>query len=177
VSQFGQPHPLDKKVSFTVYFSKVFIYKEIVMSLENKLLSDMKESLRRGDKLRLSTIRLARAAIKNKEIELRKKPSEDEILGVLSSLGKKYKESIEQYKSGGRDDLAHKEEAELAVLQKYLPKPLEEKELYEMVEEVIAEVKAENKADFGKVMGLIMPRIKGRAEGQTVKEVVLKKLL
>lgn len=147
------------------------------MSLENRLLSGMKESLKKGNKLRLSAIRLARAAIKNKEIELRKKLSDDEVIEILSSLVKRHKEAIEQYKQGGRDDLVDKEETELAVLQEYLPKPLEEKELCKMVGEAIAEVKAESKADLGKVMGLIMPRVRGRADGRIVKETVLKKLI
>jgi len=136
----------------------------------------MKESLKKGDKLRLSVIRLARAAIKNKEIELRKKLSDDEVIGILFSLVTRHKESIEQYKGGGRDDLVHKEEAELSILQEYLPDPLEEEELREMVEETISEVKAESKADLGKVMGLIMTRVRGRADGRMVKETVLKKL-
>ncbi len=146
------------------------------MSLEERLLSGMKESLKKGDKLRLSAIRLARAAIKNKEIELRKKLSPDEIIAILSSLAKKHKESIEQYQAGGRDDLAHKEEAELAVLQEYLPEPLKEEELGKMVAEASAEVKAESKADLGKIMSLIMPRVRGRADGRIVKEMVLKRL-
>jgi len=146
------------------------------MSLEERLLNEMKESLKKGDKLKLSVIRLARAAIKNKEIEIGKKLSGDEVIAVLFSLVKKHKEAIEQYKNGGREDLAHKEESELAVLQEYLPKPLEEKELFEIVEETIKEVQAESKADFGKVMGLIMSRVKGRADGRVVKEAVLERL-
>lgn len=146
------------------------------MFLEEKLLGEMKESLKKGDKLRLSIIRLARSAIKNKEIEQRKKLSSDEVIEVLSSLAKKHKEAIEQFKAGGRDDLAHKEEAELVILQEYLPKPLEEGELGEMAGEVIAEVKAESKADLGKIMNLIMPRVRGRADGRIVKEMVLKRL-
>ncbi len=146
------------------------------MSLEERLLNEMKESLKKGDKLKLSVIRLARAALKNKEIEIGKKLSHDQVIGVLSSLVKKHKEAIEQYKNGGREDLAHKEESELAVLQEYLPKPLEEKELAEIVEETVKEVQAESKADFGKVMGLIMSRVKGRADGRIVKKAVLERL-
>ncbi len=146
------------------------------MSLEERLLGEMKESLKKGDKLRLSVIRLARAAWQNKEISLGKKLSPDEAIGVLSSLAKKHKEAKEQYKAGGRDDLARKEEAELAILEEYLPKPLKEEELGKIVEEVINEVKAESQADLGKVMGLIMPRVRGRAEGSLVKETVLKRL-
>ena len=99
------------------------------MFLEERLLAGMKESLKKGDKLRLSAICLARAAVQNKEIKLRKKLSYDEALGVLSSLARKHKESIELYKTGGRDDLAHKEEAELAVLQEYLPEPLKKRRI------------------------------------------------
>ncbi len=146
------------------------------MSLEERLLNEMKESLKKGDKLKLSVIRLARAAIKNKELEIGKKLSHDEVIGVLSSLVKRHKEAIEQYKNGGREDLVRKEESELAVLREYLPKPLEEKELFVIVEETIKEVQAESKADFGKVMGLIMSRVKGRADGRIVKEAVLKRL-
>jgi uncharacterized protein YqeY len=146
------------------------------MSLEERLLNEMNESLKKGDKLKLSVIRLARAAIKNKEIESGKKLSHDQVIGVLSSLLKKHKEAIEQYKNGGREDLARKEESELAILQEYLPNPLEEKELCKIVEETVQAVQAEGKADFGKVMGLIMSRVKGRADGRIVKEAVLKRL-
>ena len=146
------------------------------MSLEERLLSEMRESLKKGDKLKLSAIRLARAAIKNKEIGQRKKLSPDEVVEVLSSLAKKHKEAIEQFKAGGREELAHKEEAELAVLQEYLPKPLKEEELGKMAEEAVAEVKAVSKADLGKVMSLIMPRVRGRADGRIVKETVEKRL-
>ncbi len=146
------------------------------MSLEERLLNEMKESLKKGDKLKLSVIRLARAAIKNEELEIGKKLSHDEVIGVLSSLVKRHKEAIEQYKNGGREDLVRKEESELAVLREYLPKPLEEKELFVIVEETIKEVQAESKADFGKVMGLIMSRVKGRADGRIVKKAVLERL-
>lgn len=144
--------------------------------MENKLLNDMKASLKSGDKVRLSVIRMSRAAIKNKEIELKEKLSDDDIIEVLSSLVKRYQESIEQYKTGGRDELVHKEEAELVILQEYLPEPLDDDELKQIVDEVVSEAEATGKNDLGKVMKLIMPRVRGRADGRMVKETVLSKL-
>lgn len=146
------------------------------MSLEDKLLSEMKLSLKEGNKEKLSAIRMARAALKNKEISLRKKLSEGEVLGVLSTLAKKHKEAIEQYQKGGREDLVKKEEAELAVISEYLPQPLQAQELEKIVTDVIQETGAQGKADFGKVMGQVMSLVKGRADGRAVKEAVEKKL-
>lgn len=146
------------------------------MSLEERLLEDMKEALRRQDKGRLSAIRMVRAAAKNKEIELRKKLSDEDIIGVLASVVKKHKDSIEKYKAGGRDDLVKEEEEELAVVQAYLPRPLEEKELVEMTEGAIKEVNAEGMADLGRVMSVIMPKVKGRADGARVNKMVRERL-
>ncbi len=146
------------------------------MSLEERLLEDMKEALRRHDKGRLSAIRMVRAAAKNREIELRKKLSDEDLIGVLVSIVKKHKDSIEKYKAGGRDDLVKKEEEELAVVQAYLPPPLEEKELVEMIESAIVEVDAKGRADLGKVMSVIMPKVKGRAEGARVNKMVRERL-
>ena len=146
------------------------------VSLEERLLEDMKEALRRQDKVRLSTIRMVRAAAKNREIELRKKLSDEDLIGILVSLVKRHKDSIEKYKAGGRDDLVKKEEEELAVVKAYLPKPLEEKELVEIIESAIVEVNAEGKADLGKVMSVIMPKVRGRADGAGVNKTVRERL-
>lgn len=146
------------------------------VSLEERLLKDMKEALRKQDKGRLSAIRMVRAAAKNKEIELRKKLSDEDIIGVLVSVAKKHKDSIEKFKAGGRDDLVKKEEEELTVVQSYLPKPLKEKELAELIEAVIVEVGAEGKANPGRVMSVIIPRVKGRADGALVNKMVRERL-
>ncbi|MCK4436607.1 GatB/YqeY domain-containing protein [bacterium] len=146
------------------------------MSLEERLLKDMKEALRKQDKGRLSAIRMVRAAAKNKEIELRKKLSDEDIISVLVSVAKKHKDSIEKFKAGGRDDLVKKEEEELTVVQSYLPKPLKEKELAELIEAVIVEVGAEGKANPGRVMSVIIPRVKGRADGALVNKMVRERL-
>ena len=108
--------------------------------------------------------------------EKKDKADDGEVLSIIQKEVKKRKDSIDQYKQGGRDDLVEKEQAQMEVLAAYLPEQMSEEELTSIVESVIAEVGAESKADVGKVMGALMPKIKGKADGGMASKIVNQKL-
>ena len=143
------------------------------MSLKEKINVDLKEAMKAKDKVKLQTIRSIRALIlefekSGKSEEMKK---EDEI-SLLTSAAKKRKESIEQYKNAGRDDLAANEEAELNVIQEYLPKQLTEEEISKKIKALAEELGALTKQDFPKLMPAAMKELKGQADGKVVKEIV-----
>jgi uncharacterized protein YqeY len=142
------------------------------MSLKEKFFYDLKVSLKSGDKLKVSVIRLVMAALKNKEIEKRRSLSEEEIIEILVSLSKQRKESIESFKRGGREDLVDKETSELKIIESYLPQQLTPEEIKEIIRESIEETGASGAGDIGKVMKVLMPKVKGRADGKLVNEMV-----
>jgi uncharacterized protein len=142
------------------------------MPLLQKLDDDLKSSLKASDKLRLSVVRMAKAAIKNRQIDKGSELSDDDIIAVLSTLAKQRKESIEMFAKGGREDLAEKERQELGILQSYLPLQLTPEELESIILEAIQESSAKGTQDMGKVMRLIMPKVKGVADGKTVNQRV-----
>jgi hypothetical protein len=146
------------------------------VSLQERLLEDMKTAMKSKDKERLSVIRMARAAIKDKEINERKDLTDEEVIEVLAKLVKQNKDSITEYEKAGQEDKVKDLENEIAILQDYLPKQLSEEELVEIVEEVIAETKAESMRDMGKVMGVIMPKVTGRADGNVISQLVKERL-
>lgn len=142
------------------------------MGLKEQIQGDMKKAAKEGNSLALSALRMALAAIKNKEIEARGEIGEDAVLKVLATMVKQRRESIELFERGGRSDLAGKETAEIAVLEAYLPKPLPDGEVESLVREAIAEAGAKSPADMGRVMKELMPKVAGRADGKTVNEIV-----
>lgn len=146
------------------------------MSLEAKLLEDMKAAMKAGDKIRLETIRGLRAQIKNAQIEAGKELTDDEIIRVLQSAAKKRKESIELFRAGGREDQAEVEAQELKIIESYLPRQMSAEEIAQLVNEAIQEVQATSMKDLGKVMGAIMPKVKGKADGKLVQQIVREKL-
>jgi uncharacterized protein YqeY len=146
------------------------------MGIKERLQDAMKSAAKEKAKARLSTLRLALAAVQNKEKELRKELSEEETIQVISGLIKKGKESIEQFKAGQREDLVAKEEQEIAVLQDFLPQQLTPEEVEEEVAKAVEEAGASTPQDMGKVMRILMPRLAGRAEGKVVNELVRKRL-
>ncbi len=146
------------------------------MDLKSHLTSDLKDGLRSGDKLRVSVIRLLTAMIKNREVEKRGPLTDPEVLQVISTSCKQRQEAIEQFRRGGREDLAGKEAAELAILQSYLPKPLTTEELQGLVREAISEAQATSAKEMGKVMAILMPRVTGRADGKVVNTMVRESL-
>lgn len=142
------------------------------MSLKERLSSELKDSLKSGEKLKVSVIRLVLSALKNREIEKRGVLSEEEIIDLLVSLSKQRKESIESFKKGGRQDLVDKETAELKIIESYLPQQLTLEEIREKIREAIMESGASGAKDIGKVMKVLMPKVKGRADGRLVNEMV-----
>lgn len=121
---------------------------------------------------RVSVLRFLLSSIQNREIEKKDALDDDEVLSEISSSAKRRRESIEAFKEGDRADLVEKEEAELAVLQEYLPEQLSPDEIRGVVEEVVKAVGAESASDLGKVMKELMPRLRGRADGKLVNEIV-----
>jgi uncharacterized protein YqeY len=148
------------------------------MNLQEKLNEDMRKALRKKEALRLSTIRLLLAAIKNLEIAKGKDKElkESDLIGVLSAEAKKRKEAIEEYEKGKREDLVEKETKELEIIKEYLPEELSPEELEKIIEETIEEVGARDLKDMGKVMGAIMGKVKGRADGKVINQTVREKL-
>ena len=146
------------------------------MSLKERIDQALKEAIRNKDEIAKNALRGVLTAIKNKEKELKKKLSEQDILKVLSSQVKQRRDSVEQFEKGGRDDLAQKEKAEIKILEQFLPRALDENELVRLVEQCIKEVGAKTVKDIGKVMKAIMPKVAGRADGKRVNELVRSKL-
>jgi uncharacterized protein YqeY len=142
------------------------------VSIAERLEADLKEAVRARDAIRISTIRLVRAAVQNAEIARRRPLTDEELIAILRSEVKRRREAIEEFDRGGRNDLVQKEELELAVLMGYLPVPLGEQEIRDLVVEVVAEQGATSLRDFGRVMSQVMRRVAGRAEGKTVERIV-----
>ncbi|KAF0141177.1 MAG: GatB/Yqey [Stygiobacter sp.] len=147
------------------------------MNLKDKINNDLKDAMKSGDKLRLETVRSIRALI----LEFEKSGSgkeftDEEGLRILTVAAKKRKESIEQYKNAGRTDLSDKEEAELKIIEEYLPKQLTAEEILAEVKKIADEVGAKTKEDFPKVMPVAAKSLKGKADGKVIREI-LEKLL
>jgi uncharacterized protein YqeY len=146
------------------------------MALRERLDEDLKSAMRAKDSLRMNTIRGLKSAVKYREIELMKPLDEAGILGVASTEIKRRRDSVEQYRAGNRPDLADKEEAEIRLLQDYLPQQLLAEELEAKVDEVIARVGAKGPKDMGAVMKALLPDVQGRADGKVVSELVKQRL-
>lgn len=144
------------------------------MALQERLVEEMKEAMRSGRTATLSTIRMIRAALKNREIDRGKdRPLTDQdVLEVIQSGIKQRRDSIDQFQKAGRTDLVVKEEEEVAILQSFLPTPFSEQELDDLVRVVATEVGASSVKDMGKIMKATMSRVAGRAEGGAVNVAV-----
>jgi hypothetical protein len=142
------------------------------MSLNERLNEDMKQAMKDKDKFRLSVIRMLRSSIKNVEIDQRRPLEDSEVLDILQREVKQRKDSLQEFKKAGRDDLVESVQAEIAIINEYLPKQLTEEEIKAVVQQTIQEVGASSKADMGKVMGALMPKVKGRADGRLVNQIV-----
>jgi uncharacterized protein len=134
------------------------------VSLKSRLQDDMKQAMRSGDKARLGVIRMALAAIQQREVDERTTLDDVALLGVIEKMIKQRRESVEQYRAGGREDLAGKEAAEIEVLGEYLPEPLSEAEIAALIDGAIAESGATKMQDMGRVMALLRTRAQGRAD-------------
>jgi uncharacterized protein YqeY len=137
---------------------------------------EIKEAMRSRDNERRDALRLIVNALKNSEKELQRPLSEDEELQVLQRERKRRVEASEAFRAGGREEQADAEERELAILEEFMPEPLGEDEIEEIVDDAIAEVGATSMADLGRVMADVMPQIAGRADGSVVSQIVREKL-
>jgi uncharacterized protein YqeY len=149
------------------------------MSIKQKISDDLKSAMKSGDILRRDTLRMLDSMIKNTEIEKKKKEAgltEEETLEVIARAIKQRKDSSAQYKSGGRADLAEKEEKEIMILSDYMPAQMSEEEVRAEVKKVISETGATDKTEMGKVMGAAMARLKGKTDGNLVKKIVEEEL-
>ena len=158
------------------------------MNLKGIINEDVKSAVKRGLNDEISALRFLNSVIKNKELEKRNRLSkegrplteleklselaDEEVINVILGEIKKRKESIAQYKKGGREDLAKKEAAELEILKKYVPEEMPEGELRSIIRKKITEIDGATMKDFGKIMGLVMAEVKGRAEGGAVKKII-----
>ena len=134
------------------------------MSVKGQILEDIKTAMKAGEKDRLKVLRLISAAIKQVEVDERKELDDPEVLAILNRMVKQRRDSITQYTDGNRKDLADVEAAEIVIIEDYLPTPLSEDELDEMIDEAIAQTGAESIRDMGKVMGHIKSMAAGRAD-------------
>ncbi|MDP6101852.1 MAG: GatB/YqeY domain-containing protein [Dehalococcoidia bacterium] len=147
------------------------------MGLKERLDEDLKKAIREQDALRRMVLRSVRSDVHNEEIALQKPLDDDEgIVGVISKQVRQRRESIYEFRKGQREDLVEREEAELAVLLRYLPPQLTQEELTALIQGVIQEIGVQGPGDKGKVMGKLMPQVKGKAEGSVVNEIVTKLL-
>jgi uncharacterized protein len=146
------------------------------MTLISEIEEDLAEAMRERDAERRDALRLILASLRNAEKELMRPLSEEEELQVLQRERKKRLEAAEAFRAAGRDQQADKEEDELDVLEDYMPEPLSEDELEDIVDNVIAEVGATNVRDLGRVMADVMPQVAGRADGSAVSQLVREKL-
>jgi uncharacterized protein YqeY len=146
------------------------------MSLDEKIVEELKKAMKEKDTLRLSCLRMLKTALKNLQVEKQRKLKDEEIQGVISSLIKKGKESAKEFKNAGREDLAIKEEMEVAIFYDYLPRQLTPEDMEKILREIISDLSAEKPSDLGKVMKMAMPRMAGKAQGKEVNEIA-KRLL
>jgi uncharacterized protein len=141
------------------------------MEIKTEIQDAAKAAMKSGDAVTLSTLRLLLSAIHNEEIRFRKELTTDEILKTIATLAKQRNESIELFRKGGREELARKEEAELRVLERYLPQPLTEAELRDLIQQSIRELGASGIQDIGRVMKHVMAKTTGRSDGKRVNEL------
>ena len=144
--------------------------------LKAQIIDDMKAAMKSGEKARLGVIRLITAAIKQREVDERIELDDEQVLIVLDKMVKQRRDSIKQYTDAGREDLAAIEEAEVEIIQAYLPAALSEDEIAAIVEAAIAQTGASSMADMGKVMGIVKPQVQGRGDMGAVSGIVKQKM-
>ena len=146
------------------------------MALKDQLDADLRSAMRDKDTVKLSVVRMLKSAVKYREIELMKPLDDAGVLQVITAELKRHRDSVEQYRAGHRQDLVDKEEAEIAILQAWLPAQLGEAEVRAKVDEVVARLGALGPKDMGAVMKALLPEVQGRADGKLVSELVKARL-
>lgn len=145
-------------------------------SLKGRIQADMKSAMRNKDKVRLGTIRLILAAVKQREVDERIELDDAQVLAILDKMVKQRRDSIKQYSDAGRSELADQEQSEIEIIHEYLPLQLSDVEILDLVNAAIASSGAESIRDMGKVMGVIKPQVQGRADVGAVSSIVKKQL-
>lgn len=154
-----------------------FIYeKRAKMALSDELNNDLKSAMKNHDKTRLTIVRILKSNLMNEKIKLGHDLSDAEAAAVVNREVKQHKDSIAEFKSGGRDDLVKGQEEELKILEDYAPKQMSEADVEKIVNDTIKQLGVSGKGDFGKVMGAVMGKVKGQADGSTVNKLVNKAL-
>lgn len=146
------------------------------MALSERIQQDLQQAMKAGDKLRVSTLRLLRAALKNREIAKRGTLDEAEVLDTITLATKQRRETIQLAREHGREDIARQEEQELAILAGYLPEGLSLAEVQQQIEGIVQELGATSPKDIGRVMKAVMSAVQGRADGATVNRLVRERL-
>ena len=144
--------------------------------LEQQITDDMKQAMRDGDKLKLGAIRMFRAALKDKQIELGKPLTEEDVIAMAAKMIKQRKDAANQYHEAGREDLASKELDEIKVFEVYMPEQLSEDEVIQAVVQAIADSGAASMKDMGKVMGMVRPKLQGKADMGMVSALIKQQL-
>jgi uncharacterized protein YqeY len=147
-------------------------FMEAEAELQKRITEDLKQAMKSGDTVKRDTLRMLMASVKNAEIAKLAPLNDGEILGAIFKDVKRHQESIDAFKKGNRQDLVDKEEAEMAILQSYLPKQMSRDEVVKAAKEVMAAVGAKGPGDKGKVMQQLMPKLKGKADGKEINDVV-----
>lgn len=143
------------------------------MALKHQIQADMMEAMKSHNDVKVSALRMLKAAILKYEVSGdRKEASDDDVLNIIGKEIKSRRDSIEQFKAGNRPEMAEKEEKEIAVLLEYMPPQMSEEEVTKIAVQVVDEMGAKSKADMGKVMGAVMNKVKGMADGNLVKKIV-----
>lgn len=146
------------------------------MALKEQLLADLKASMKAKDTVKKSTVTMIRAAILQVEKDNKTELGDPEIQEIITRQMKQRRDALEEFKKAGRDDLIAQTEAEMQVIEAYLPKQLTREEIEAIVDETIKETGAESAKDMGKIMGALMPKVKGLADGKLVNQIVREKL-
>jgi uncharacterized protein len=146
------------------------------MTYRQKIEQESVAAAKARDKVRLSALRMMKTVLHNREIDMKRDLTEPEFIQALSSMVKQRRDSIEQFEKGGRTDLVEKEQAELKVIQEFMPQQMSEEDITGAIEKAIQEVNAVGAKDMGKVMKALMPVISGKADGKMVSDLVKKRL-
>jgi len=167
-------------MQITFAYSRISIHSRVcIMLLKQKIVDDLKSAMKSGDTTKRDTLRMLDSMIKNFEIEKKKKEeglNDEEVCQVIARAIKQRKDSASQYVSGGRPELAEKENKEIEILSAYMPEQMSQEQVRDEIKKIITEVGAVSKAEIGKVMGVAMGRLKGKADGSMVKKIVEEEL-
>lgn len=144
--------------------------------MRNQILEDLKAAMKEQDKMKLSVIRMVKAAIQMEELNKKAELTDDEVIGIIQKQIKTRNESIKEFEKGNRADLIESTTKEIEILNKYMPEQLSNEELMKLVDEVFDKVKPSSKSDMGKIMGSLTPLLKGKADMSEVSKIVREKI-